>query len=260
MNFLLYIYTYICARIYIRVYTYFPFRPVPSVPSFMNARSTNDAQRQRAARSTCCTCYLPRQVQSYVLWFFFFFLSFITHVYRGFYFVFRVVPALCERWLHGCLDSFALFSPFLFVSFFLLTIFTLIQLDSTRRDGTIISLDLSSTIFAIVILLYRNIQTHLILLPLALTHNCSSPVPSFILLLLFALPLSLSLTRAILSCFLIPRLQTRFSRYFSLSPSVTRVITFIRRASRKPRTIDFSSSFPLPRNFRLIEKEKRGKT
>lgn len=146
MNFLLYIYTYICARIYIRVYTYFP-SPSGSVrPSFMNARSTNDARGNvQPAQLVVRVTFLGRfSLMSCG----FFFVVYHTR-YRGFYFVFRVVPALRERWLHGCA---LILSPFflLFVFFFfLLTILYFNTVDSTRRDGTIISLDLSSTIFAV---------------------------------------------------------------------------------------------------------------
>lgn len=246
------------AYIHTCIYVSFRLRPV-SRPSFFYEREVDQRRaRQRAARSTCCTCYLPRQVQSYVLWFFFFV---VYHTrYRGFYFVFRVVPALRERWLHGCAlilsPFFLLFFPF----FFSLTILYFNTVDSTRRDGTnhitrFVFYDFRGRLFCYIvtskrILSYSACAHTQLLFSRSLLHTRYSIRSS---------SLSLSLTRAIL-VLSHSALTNSFFCHFSLSLSVTRVITFIRRASR-PRTIDFFFlPTPLTRNFRLIEKKNEEKT
>lgn len=229
-------------RAYIHTCIYVLSVPSGSVrPSFMNARSTNDA---RAA--TCSPLnllyVLPSSAGSVLCLVVFFFVVYHTRLSWVLLCVSR-----CARvvWTFGCTAALIL-SPFFllfFCFFFLLTIFTLIQW--IRRVEMVLSYHSICLLrfSRLVILLYRNIQTHLILLRLRSHTIVLLPFPSHTVTLIRSSSLSHSRTILVLShSALTNSFFSAISLSFSLSHSRYHIHT---PGVALPRTIDFSSSFPL---------------
>lgn len=226
--------------------SHFPFRPLR--PSFMNARSTNNA-RQRAVRSTC-TCYPSLSRFSLIL----VVLSFVTRYWRvGCFFT---LWSRCARVVNGCTTA-------MFLCFSTNDIL-LITEDSTRRDGTIISLHLSSTIHAVFhYIVHPNayLQTHIISYRLrSLSLNIQLLFSRSLFTLtnsLVALSFAIGAINAFSFC-----IDNFFVLLFlSLSHSQLHIYHIHTLGIPSPN-IDFSHHhflLPLTRNFRLIEKKNKGK-
>lgn len=150
-------------------------------------------------------------------------------------------------------------SPFFllfFCFFFLLTIFTLIQW--IRRVEMVLSYHSICLLrfSRLVILLYRNIQTHLILLRLRSHTIVLLPFPSHTVTLIRSSSLSLAHNSR---AFSFRAYKLVFLCYFSLFLSQSLALSHSYAGRRVTPNDRFFLLLPLTRNFRLIEKKNEEK-